>query len=266
MTSKPVFELYHNHMSTCSAKVRIVLAEKNQQWTGHLMDLRAGDNLKSEYLKLNPAGVVPTLIADSRPLVESTVICEYIDDAVADTPLRPRDAWEAAQMRLWTKQLDDGVHFATGVVSFCIAFREQFLAKRPEEIQAFLAGLQSEERRERLKVSLGKGIDAPFFPPAVKRMTKLLDDMEQALKRANWLAGPTYSLADIAMTPYVVRLEHLGFGFQLEERPRLADWMQRIRARRSFDDAMVHWYEPSYLDLFEQVRSKFGAKLRALTH
>ena len=61
------FELYHNHMSTCSAKVRLVLAEKDVAWTGHLLDLRAGENLRPEYLKLNPAGVVPTLSAASWP-------------------------------------------------------------------------------------------------------------------------------------------------------------------------------------------------------
>ena len=84
MMQKETLELYHNHMSTCSAKVRLVLAEKKLTWKSHLMDLRAGDNLQSEYLKLNPGGVVPTLISDGRALIESTVIYEFI---VTDPPL-----------------------------------------------------------------------------------------------------------------------------------------------------------------------------------
>ncbi len=259
-------ELYHNHMSTCSAKVRLVLAEKKLPWDGHLLDLRAGDNLRPEYLKLNRNGVVPTLVIAGRALIESTVICEYIDDVFGDPPLRPNDAWEAAQMRLWTKQLDEGVHFATGVVSFCIAFREQFLSKPREDIEAFLAGLQLQERRDRLKASLELGIDAPFFVPAVKRMTKLLDDMEAALGRTDWLAGATYSLADAAMTPYVVRLGHLGFDFLLETRPRLAAWLGRATERPSFDEAMVRWYEPSYMALFARVAPQVRDRLKALTH
>jgi glutathione S-transferase len=266
MTDAAPFELYHNQMSTCSAKVRLVLAEKTAPWTSRLMDLRRGDNLRPEYLKLNPAGVVPTLITRGRALIESTVICEYLDDVVADNPLRPSDPWAAAQMRLWTKQLDEGVHFATGVVSFCIAFREQFLVKRPEEIEAFLAGLQSQERRDRLKVSLRDGMDASFFPPAVKRMTKLLDDMEAALQNSDWIAGSGYSLADTAMTPYVVRLVHLGFDFQIEKRPRIADWLARVGARASFDEAMARWYEPSYLELFDRVRPNARARLKSLIH
>ena len=258
-------ELYHNAMSTCSAKVRLVLAEKNIRWLSRAMDLRAGDNLRPEYLKLNPNGVVPTLITDGRPLIKSTVICEYLEELCAEPRLRPADPWHAARMRLWTKQLDEGLHFATGVVSFCIAFREQFLTKPHEEIEAFLAALQSQERRERLKISLELGIDAPFFRPAAQRMIKLIDDMETSLAESEWLAGDAYSLADIAMTPYVVRLDHLGFGFLLERYCGVTNWRERIAARQSFAEAMVRWYDPSYLDLFARVRPMVRDRLEALS-
>ena len=186
---------------------------------------------------------------------------------MAGHPLRPDDPWAAAQMRLWTKQLDEGVHFATGVVSFCIAFREQFLAKRPEEIEAFLAGLQSQERRDRLKVSLREGMDASFFPPAVKRMTKLLDDMEAALQHSDWIAGSGYSLADIAMTPIcgAARSPRLRFPNRgAAQDRRLAG--AESRPVPSFDEAMARWYEPSYLELFDRVRPNARARLKSLIH
>ena len=102
--------LYHNDMSVCAAKVRTALAEKQLSWEGVHLDLRAGDAQKPEYLKLNPNAVVPTLLHDGRTIIESTVICEYIDDEWPDHPLKPDRAWERAQMRLWTKQLDESVH------------------------------------------------------------------------------------------------------------------------------------------------------------
>src|SRR6185437_13912662 len=111
--------LYHSEMSVCAAKVRIVLAEKNVGWTGVLLNLRGGDAQKSDYLKLNPNAVVPTIVQDGRPLIESTVICEYLDDRWPDPPLKPAQAWDRARMRLWTKQLDEGVHAAVGTLSFC---------------------------------------------------------------------------------------------------------------------------------------------------
>ena len=81
--------VYHNDMSVCAAKVRTALAEKKLRWEGVHLDLRAGDAQKPEYLKLNPNAVVPTLVHDGRTIIESTVICEYIDDEWPDHPLKP---------------------------------------------------------------------------------------------------------------------------------------------------------------------------------
>lgn len=54
--------LYHNDMSTCSQKVRFVLAEKAIEYESRLLNLRAGDQQRLECLKLNPNAVVPTLV------------------------------------------------------------------------------------------------------------------------------------------------------------------------------------------------------------
>jgi len=97
--------LYHNDMSVCAAKVRTALAAKKLDWNGVHLDLRRGDAQEPEYLKLNPNAVVPTLVHDGRVITESTVICEYVDDQWPDQPLKPRDSFGRAQMRLWTKQL-----------------------------------------------------------------------------------------------------------------------------------------------------------------
>src|ERR1700755_3623502 len=84
--------LYHNDMSVCAQKVRLTLAEKGLAYEDKHLDLRAGDPKQPEYLKLNPNGYVPTLIHDDFVVYESTVVCEYIDDAFPDPPLKPADA------------------------------------------------------------------------------------------------------------------------------------------------------------------------------
>ena len=98
-----------------------------------------GDAQKPEYLKLNPNAVVPTLVHDGRVITESTVICEYVDDQWPEHPLKPRDSFGRAQMRLWTKQLDEGLHTAVGILSFCVAFRHQWLARPAEDRAKWLA-------------------------------------------------------------------------------------------------------------------------------
>src|SRR6516162_8489882 len=93
--------LYHNDMSVCAAKVRTALNEKNIDFQAIHLDLRAGDAQKSDYLKLNPDAVVPTIVHDGRVIIESTVICEYIDDEWPTPPLKPADSFGRAHMRLW---------------------------------------------------------------------------------------------------------------------------------------------------------------------
>ena len=85
-----MLELYHNALSSCSQKVRIVLGEKGLDWKSHDIDLQGGQH-DPEYVTLNPNHVVPTLVHDGRVLIESTLINEYLDDAFPETPLRPAD-------------------------------------------------------------------------------------------------------------------------------------------------------------------------------
>jgi glutathione S-transferase len=241
-------------MSVCAAKVRNALDEKGVAWEGVLMNLRAGDAQKAEYTRLNPGQVVPTLVHDGAPIVESNVILEYVEDTWPQTPLRPAAPLARARMRLWMKQLDDGLHAATGTISTCIAFRHQHLARKPEELQAWLDAMVDSARRERSRLAVELGMESPGFAPAVQRFEKLLTDMNAALAAGPWLAGNDYSLADIAYSPYMLRLQHLGFGERIAARPRVADWVQRLFATDGYKSGVAQWLNPAYLALFERER------------
>ena len=255
-----MIELYHNDMSVCAAKVRIVLAEKGLEWKGHTLNLRAGDALKPEYLRLNPNGVVPTLVHDGQVVIESTVICEYLDDVWPETPLRPRDPYARTRMRLWTKQLDEGVHAATGTLSTCIAFRHQHLKKSPDELKRYFDSIPQPDRRERLQKAVEFGMDAPTFAPALRRLDRLIADIDRTLTEGDWLAGDSFSLADVAYTPYMVRLEHLGLDNAFRSRPRVAAWRDRLIARPSFKTAIADWFNAGTLAVFEAERESAREK------
>jgi len=248
-----MIELYHNDMSVCAAKVRSVLAEKRLEWKGVHLDLRAGETQKPEYLKLNPNAVVPTLVHDGRVIIESTVICEYLDDAFPQNGLKG-DPVERARMRLWTKQLDEGLHIAVGNLSLCIAFRHQHLKKTPQELKAYLDGIPSAETRERRRKAIELGMDSPTFLPSLHKWNDALQSMESSLGENGWLAGSTYSLADIGYVPYMIRLEHLGLEALWRERPRVARWRQRLFERPSYKEAVEKWLNPKYLELFDEQR------------
>jgi glutathione S-transferase len=84
-----VLELYHNINSVCAQKVRVALKEKGQEPKEHLLTLQ-GDQNDPAYMKLNPNGVVPTLVHDGKVITESSLILYYIDEIFPDTPLMPK--------------------------------------------------------------------------------------------------------------------------------------------------------------------------------
>ena len=74
------FKLYNAPQSTCSQRVRFVFNAKKLPFDEVKLNLLAGDQLKPDYLKLNPNGVVPTLDHDGAIVIDSTVITEYLDE------------------------------------------------------------------------------------------------------------------------------------------------------------------------------------------
>ena len=241
--------LYHNDMSLCAQKARLCLAEKGLDWENRHLVLRAGEHQQDWYVKLNRRAVVPTLIDGDKVIPESNVILEYLDEAYPEPPLMPRDPYGRAKVRLWTKQLDEDVHDASAaIISFGIAFRHQYL-ERGELGKKMLEEIPNIFKRERRRDVIEHGPRSKHFVIAVERMVLLLDEMEQALAQQRWLASDDYTLADVAFTPYLARLEHLNILAMLGERARVADWYDRCKARPSFKAAIVKWENPDYLAL-----------------
>jgi glutathione S-transferase len=251
--------LYHNDMSVCAQKVRLALAEKGLAYEGRHLNLRAGDQREPAYLKLNPKGVVPTLVHDDTVVTESIVINEYIDDAFPMPPLKPADPAGRARMRWWTKQIDDGIFAATGTVSLSIAFHHQYTPELVDE----LTRLRGPAYRRRFEL-FQKGVDNPAFADAIARLYKMVVDMDTALARGPWLTGAAYTLADIAYAPYLTRLDHLKFGGMLDKYKRTADWYERMRARPAYQSALAAQFNPKYLPLMEEKGREAWPRIKTL--
>ena len=131
-------ELYHLHHSTCSQKVRICLAEKGVEWVSRPLDFSERENLSPEYMAINPNGVVPAFVHDGTPIIESTVMCEYLDEVWPNEPrLSPDDPKKRAEMRAWLRFIDEVPSMAVRVPSFQNVFLDRFKAMNEEEYVAF---------------------------------------------------------------------------------------------------------------------------------
>ena len=131
-----MLELYSAPQSTCSQKVRLTLAEKNLDFVEHKMKLFQNDQLKPEYLKLNPNGVVPTLVDDGTPIIDSSVIMEYLDEVYPEIALSPADPKQRALMRAWLRFFEEVPTVAVRFPSYNAAFARHFDKMSDEEFKA----------------------------------------------------------------------------------------------------------------------------------
>jgi glutathione S-transferase len=260
-----MLELYHNNMSVCAQKVRLVLAEKGIAATEHHLNLRAGDQQQPDYVVLNPKAVVPTLVHDGVVVTESTVIVEYLDEVFPEPALRPADPGPRARMRAWAKRPDERIHAACSTVSNALAFRHQWLARGPEALARIMERTPDPERRAWRREMLDKGVESQIFADAIRAYDKLLADMEKGLADSDWLVGSDYTLADAGLTPYVNRLAMLKLERMWRDRPRLGAWYDRVRARPNYAAAIQAYDEDSYLTLMaEQGEAQWPAVEAAL--
>lgn len=234
-----MISLYHYPSSPCAGKVRAVLAEKQIGWDSRLVDIAEKQNLTPEYLKLNPKGVVPTLIDGERTLTESTIIMEYLDTAYQRDSLKPADPFAQAMMRRWTKWVDETLHPNWAGIAWTSLIRPDWLKKTRSEVEQLLDMLIDPARRARQLRLYEQGFAAPEFVASMTILDKTFTDMETALSKSPWLAGSAPSLADLAVLPYVISVDKFGLGSMYErDRPAMANWYQRWKGRASYDITM----------------------------
>ena len=235
-----MLKLFNFNSAVCAQKVRLVLSEKNLPWENHYVNISNDEQNDPEYLALNPNAVVPTLVHDDKVIIESTVINEYLDEVFPEIPLRPDDAYGKALMRIWTKQVDERIHPAITVVSFCIALRVRYLTMSPEQIAERLRKIPDAGRLKRIKEGIELGTGAPAFEDAVLCMEKLIRSIDKALTDGRtWLLGEYLTLADTNFVPYCHRLEQMDLDWMFEPYPHFQDWYQRLKLRRSFDESFL---------------------------
>jgi glutathione S-transferase len=244
-----MLELYHNDMSSCAQKVRFVLEEKGLKWTSHELDLRRGDQFDPKFLKINPRGLVPVLVHDGVPISESNIITEYIEEAFPERPLMPADPLGRAQVRAWTKPLDEGLHLHTIALSFGLAFRHQLLAvhKTTEALDQHFAHIPDLDIRDIERDVVVNGVASARVARAIRRFDQLVSHMDQALQQGRWLVGDRLTLADIGYAPYATRLEHLHLMSLWDHRPRFAAWYERLRDTVGYREGITRWFNPGYL-------------------
>jgi glutathione S-transferase len=233
-----MLELYHDWRSFCSIKVRLCLTEKGLPWDSRYVDLMKLEHTTPEYLKLNPNGVVPTLVHDGVPIHESTLINEYLDEVFPDVPLMPANAVDRARARFWVKYEDDVLHPAIRPATFALMMSPELAQRSDAELDEMVAAHPNKQRAEELRRAARAPVDTQKVDLARQQMKTALARLERRLTEAPWLGGDTYSLADIAAAPFIDRLEELNLTGLWIGKPALTDWIARTKARPAYKEAV----------------------------
>lgn len=155
------------------------------------VDILKGGTRTPEFLALNPAAQVPVAVwQDGRTLAQSNAIMLYLADG---TDLVPQDPFVRAEAFSWL-------------------FWEQYSHEPSIAVRRF--------QKQYLKKS-----DTEIDPALFVRGNNALGVMQQRLEGRDWFAGPTLSIADIALVAYT-RVAHEG-GFDLRLYPAVARWVTR---------------------------------------
>jgi glutathione S-transferase len=238
--------LYHHGSSACAAKVRFALAEKGLPWESRYVDILRGEQFAPAYLALNPKAVVPTLVHDGAVVVESTVICEYLEEVFPDKPLYPRSPLDRARVRMWTKAVDEEVHPACSAITYVVSHRHTILRSGGlGSFEDFVArgAIEGMAARAQKWQWIQHGLEAPGAADKIRLYDGYLHKMEQALASSDWLVGGGFTIADIAMAPYVNRLAALSMQplWRNGRLPRVERWFERLCARPTFGPAFLEW-------------------------
>jgi glutathione S-transferase len=210
--------LYHYGLSNCSQKVRIVLAEKGLGWTNHHVDLTKGEHATESYRRINPNGVVPTLVHDGTIVIESSDIMEHLDEHFPDPPLRPTDERELARMRQW------------------IARQESI--QRPLQVlsrEFLFLGLDDDGHAAHRSRSTIAG--------AIRVVDDALAEVNRHLVGRTWIVGNALSLADVAWMVDVHRFAQMRFP--MGNYADLRAWYRRVRRLTSFQQAVLSYESPT---------------------
>ncbi|NIM31097.1 MAG: glutathione S-transferase family protein [Pseudomonas stutzeri] len=195
----------HSWATPNGHKVHIMLEECGQQlgrdWQVHAVNIGAGDQFKPEFLAISPNNKIPAIVDPDGPggqpisLFESGAILVYL--ASKFDRFLPKGDRERFKVLEW-------LMFQMGGVGPMLGQAHHFRLYAPEKLDYAINRYTNEAKR-------------------------LYGVMDRQLAGQEWIAGNEYTIADIAIFPWLRSWQNQGIDWA--DFPNLKDWFDRIAAR-----------------------------------
>jgi GST-like protein len=197
----------YTHATPNGHKISIMLEEVGLPYRIHLVDLQKGEQFKPDFVALNPNSKIPAIVdpdgPDGKPITvfESGAILFYLARKTGSA-LLPADLRGASAVMEWLMFQVANVGPMFGQVGHFTLY-----SQAPEEKRAY-------------------GIER-----YTKEAHRLLAVMDARLKTSAYLAGPDYSIADIATYPWTNSALRLPTVGDLAPYPHVVRWRESVGAR-----------------------------------
>lgn len=234
-----MLELYHAEPVANSMKPLIALFEKGLEFKSTYVNLLAFEQHEPWFVKINPNGQVPVLVHDGAIITESTIINEYLEDVFPDVPLRPADPVARAQMRVWSKFVDEYFCPALSMIGWHLMVRRIAQSIAKDELAKLLDRIPLKEQRDKWATVAGDSFTEEQLADSRRKIGVSIQRLEALLAKSPWIVGAEYSLADVNSYSMVAGVPRMFPDLMnAENAPRSLDWLERMNARPAVQQAL----------------------------
>ena len=201
-----------------------------------ILDLFSGDQLRPEYLSINPNGVVPALVHDDNIIIDSSVIIEYLEDINLNLKtLRPKKPENVARMRAMIRYFDEVAGPSVRIPSYNMAFLPHFQDMSEKE---FIDLAESKPLRKDFLLRMGRtGFSEKEMNDSMSKIKATCDRMEGWLGESGgpYLLGSDVTFADICIMPVIARMKDLGKSNLWSSAPLVSEWFELIQSTAIYE-------------------------------
>jgi len=218
-----------------SLKPMLTLFEKftlNREFKVHQLNPAKFEHHSDWFKGINPRGQVPALEDGGRIVTESTVICEYLEDAwPTEVKLRPADPYDRAQMRVWTKWVDEYFCWCVSTIGWHRYVGKMVQGLSDEEFEEKVKAIPVPEQQVKWRRARA-GFPQDMLDEEMRKIGVSVQKLDEHLRDNEWLAGGMYTLADICNFAIANGMQY-GFAelVNKDDTPGLMRWIEQINAR-----------------------------------
>jgi glutathione S-transferase len=224
--------LYSFGPAANSLKPLLTLYEKGLEFDGRRLNPAQFEHHSEWYKAINPRGQVPALVDQGRVITESTVICEYLEDAhPTAVKLRPDNPADRAEMRVWTKWVDEYFCWCVSTIGWHRGIGPMARALSDADFEAHLENIPIPEQRVKWRRAR-EGFPPTMIEEEMGKIAISVRRLDDHLRSHEWLAGGMYTLADICNFAIANGMQR-GYPELVNEAdtPGILRWLAAINGR-----------------------------------